>query len=95
MSFLFDELDAGIRDIVKILIDAGVETFESCQGGKGHSMHEPTVRFHGTVAAGWYALSICLDHGLPVLSIGQYWDVNENQPTGPYWQIVFRKQSSR
>jgi hypothetical protein len=88
-----DSLDEGICGIVKILDAAGVETFESCQGGPGHSMPEPTVRFHGTIAAGWRALGVCFDNGLSVLSIGQYWDVNENQPSGPYWQIVFRKRA--
>ncbi|MGH7475244.1 MAG: hypothetical protein ACRELD_03060 [Longimicrobiales bacterium] len=29
-------LDAGIRSAVRLLIDAGVETFESCEGGLGH-----------------------------------------------------------
>ena len=29
-------LDTGIEEIVNILISAGIETFESCEGGKGH-----------------------------------------------------------
>jgi hypothetical protein len=40
-------LDPGIAPAVLVLRDAGVETFESCEGGEGHSYPEPTVRFHG------------------------------------------------
>ena len=43
----YEILDSGIRDAVRILAEAGVETFESCQGGEGHAYAEPTVRFHG------------------------------------------------
>ena len=92
VSSFESQLDEGIRNTVRILIEAGVETFESCQGGPGHSMPEPTVRFHGTIAAGWHALGVCLDNGLPVLALGQYWDINERQPNGPYWQLTFRKK---
>lgn len=59
-------VDLGIIRAVKALRDNGVETFESCEGGEGHSMTEPTVRFLGEVEAGWKALSICLTYGLPV-----------------------------
>jgi hypothetical protein len=30
---------------VKVLTDHGIETFEFCEGGRGHSMPELTVRF--------------------------------------------------
>jgi hypothetical protein len=30
-------LDPGIRRYVEVLNEAGVETFESCQGGEGHA----------------------------------------------------------
>ena len=39
-------LDPEIEDIVKILREHGVETYESCQGGPGHSYPRPAVRFH-------------------------------------------------
>lgn len=38
-------LDPGIAEAVKILNRFGIETFESCQGGKGHSYPEPTFAF--------------------------------------------------
>jgi hypothetical protein len=40
-------LDEGIREFVVILIANGVETFESCEGGRGHCYAEPTIRFRG------------------------------------------------
>jgi hypothetical protein len=40
-------VDAGIEAIVRVLWSNGVETFESCEGGPGHSFLEPTVRFPG------------------------------------------------
>ena len=43
----YDSLDDGIREAVRILAEAGIETFESCQGGDGHAYSEPTIRFHG------------------------------------------------
>jgi hypothetical protein len=86
-------LDRGIEPAVRLLQAAGVETFESCEGGKGHAFPEPTIRFRGGPAAGWHALGVCLDHGLPVLHLRRVWDVlDRNDPTGPHWEIVFRER---
>lgn len=86
-------IDIGIVRAVKVLSDDGVETFESCQGGEGHAMPEPTVRFHGQTDAGWRALSTCLAYNLPVLTLRRRWDVTPTgEPSGPYWEIVFRHQ---
>ena len=46
-------LDVGIAPFVLVLMDAGIETFESCQGGAGHSYPVPTVRFHGKRGEGF------------------------------------------
>jgi hypothetical protein len=54
------ELDAGIRRAVLILRSAGVETFESCEGGPGHAFPDPTIKFHGGAWAGYRALRIQL-----------------------------------
>jgi hypothetical protein len=62
-------LDAGIRDAVEILVAGGIETFESCQGGKGHSSPEPVIRFYGDRSEGFKALAIALQHGFPVSAI--------------------------
>jgi len=87
------KLDPGIERAVGLLQGAGVETFESCEGGAGHTYTEPTVRFRGTPEAGWRALGVCLAYGLPVLALRRVWYVlDRNEPTGPDWEIVFRRQ---
>jgi hypothetical protein len=86
-------LDLGIRRAVEVLKAAGIETFESCEGGKGHAYTEPTVRFHGTPEAGWRAVGACLAYGLPVLALRRVWYVLDlNEPTGPDWELVFRER---
>lgn len=87
---IFDPpLDKGIEREVMTLKDAGVETFESCEGGKGHAYLEPTVRFHGERAEGFRALAVALQYGLKVRSLRRIWPVNDGEPTGPWWEIVF------
>lgn len=88
-------LDGGIRKAVELLQSSGIETFESCEGGLGHTYPEPTVRFHGTPEAGWRAMGICLTHGLPILALRRIWlMLDANEPTGPYWEITFRRRLS-
>jgi hypothetical protein len=84
-------LDPGIRAYVERLQESGIETFESCEGGPGHAYPEPTVRFYGTPEAGWRAVGICLAYGLPIQFLRRIWYVlDRNEPSGPYWEIVFR-----
>jgi hypothetical protein len=88
-------IDLGIVRAVKVLLDDGIETYESCEGGEGHAMPRPTVRFHGEASAGWRALSTCLTYDLPVADLARRWDVTPTgEPTGPYWEIVFQKTLS-
>lgn len=82
-------LDPGIREAVEVLRRAGIETFESCQGGPGHAMPEPTVRFHGERNEGFRALTAALDAGLPVAVLNREWPVLDGEPTGPYWSMTF------
>ena len=87
------KLDPGIRRAVERLQAAGIETFESCEGGRGHAFTEPTIRFHGTPEAGWRALAVCLAYALPVLCLRRVWYVQDsNEPTGPDWEVVFRER---
>jgi len=85
-------IDAGVARYVSVLRDAGVETYESCEGGPGHCAPEPTVWFHGTRAGGWRALCAALDVDLPVLELRRVWPINDGEPTGPCWAIVFRRK---
>jgi len=84
------KIDPGIARAVAILQERGVETFESCEGGPGHAFPEPTIRFHGPPAAGPRALSVCMDYGLPVMALRRVWYLENNEPTGPKWELTFR-----
>lgn len=86
-------IDPQIAPVVRILLQGGVETFESCQGGPGHAFPEPTVRFHGQLEAGFRALAIAICHNLPVCSLRQYWDVTDKVPVGPNWEMTFSPPS--
>ena len=85
----YDSLDDGIREVVRLLCEGGVETFESCQGGEGHSYLEPTIRFAGERQDGFSALAIALSARLKVKALRRIWLVQDDEPTGPYWEIVF------
>jgi hypothetical protein len=86
-------LDRGIAAAVERLQANGIETFQSCEGGPGHARAEPTISFHGTPEAGWRAVAVCIDHGLPIRSLCRVWDVlDTNEPTGPHWEITFRQR---
>jgi len=85
-------LDSGIAQAVMILRGGDVETFESCEGGPGHSFPEPAVRFHGGIGEGYRALGIALTNGLPVSELRRAWSFDEGAIVGPYWELVFRKK---
>ena len=82
-------LDAGIAHVVVTLRRAGVETFESCEGGRGHAYPDPTVRFHGGQAEGLRALSTAIAAGLPVAELRRVWVVLDQEPSGPWWELTF------
>ena len=86
-----DGLDVGIARAVRLLMEHGVETYESCQGGAGHCYPEPTVRFHGQREAGFHALAVAQTYALPVAKIGRIWNVIDGEPTGPHWEMVFSR----
>jgi hypothetical protein len=82
-------LDGGISAYVEALGAAGVETFESCEGGADHAYPEPTVRFHGGRGEGFRALAIALQHGFQVCSLRRTWPLVDGEPTGPWWELTF------
>jgi hypothetical protein len=84
------EIDPGVRRWVLILRQAGVETFESCQGGPDHAMPEPTIKFFGSPWAGYHAFAVAMDNGMPVLSLRYAYGVNNGQLEGPWWEMTFR-----
>ncbi len=82
-------LDLGIRKAVEVLFQAGIETFDSCQGGQGHTYPEPTVRFHGDRSEGYRAYAAVLQAGLPVGGLKRVWSVVDDELTGPWWELTF------
>ena len=86
-------LDKGIRRYVEILVSNGIETYESCEGGRGHAYPEPTIRFYGEIAEGFRALAIAIENGLPVDEIRRFWSVQDLQPVGPDWAITFSEKA--
>lgn len=82
-------LDPGIAAAVRILMAAGIETFESCQGGPGHCFAAPTVRFRGHRDQGFHALAVAQANGLLVVDLRRTWSIVEGEPTGPHWELVF------
>ena len=87
-----DILDAGITNAVNTLRAAGVETYESCEGGADHTFARPTIRFHGTRMCGHLALGLAIKHCWPVTSLARIWTVADGEVTGPSWEMVFDDQ---
>jgi hypothetical protein len=85
-------IDPGILGALEVLREAGIETFESCQGGEGHAYPEPTIRFHGHPSEGFRAYAIALANGIDVLALRRVWDVLDQELTGPWWEITLRGQ---
>jgi hypothetical protein len=89
---LFDPpIDESIYKAVTVLQSAGIETFESCEGGPSHAYPEPTVRFHGDQAEGFRALAAAMRGGLSVAELRRVWPLLDGEPTGPWWELTFAK----
>ena len=82
-------LDEGVRLYVETLAAEGVETFESCEGGRGHTFPVPTIRFHGQRDEGFRALAVALQHGFPVSDLRRVWSIEDGEPVGPNWELAF------
>jgi hypothetical protein len=82
-------LDKGIEREVRVLRAGGVETFESCQGGEGHSYLEPTVRFHGEYAEGFRAYAVARENGLRVSELRRVYSAGDGELRGPWWEMTF------
>ena len=89
-ELILSGVDDGIRDAVRVLLDAGVETIESCQGGADHAFPEPTIRFNGNNVEGFRAFAAAVTRGLRVYSLRRVYAVVEGELSGPWWEIVFR-----
>ena len=84
-------LDPGIERAVLVLRGAGIETYESCEGGAGHAFAEPTVRFHGTHSEGYKAVAVAMENGLNVYELRRVWSIIDGELDGPFWELTFNK----
>ncbi len=82
-------LDKGIERFVLILRENGIETYESCEGGKGHAYLEPSIRFEGDRSEGFKALAIAMQHAFPVNCLRRLWYMQDEEPVGPVWEMTF------
>jgi len=81
--------DAGIRDAMRLMCAGDFETYESCQGGNGHSYAEPTIAFHGGPSEGFRALAWLRSFGVIPTDLRRVWTIEDGEPHGPYWNVVF------
>ena len=82
-------LDKGIEREVLILAEGGIETYESCEGGPGHSYPEPAVRFYGERSEGFKALAIALQNDFKPSHLRRFWNIIDGEPVGPDWEMTF------
>lgn len=82
-----DLLDPKIAKYVNILRKHGVYTYESCQGGEGHSYPYPAIRFSGEDHEGFRELAIALCHNFPIDELCRVWDIINREPVGPKWEM--------
>jgi len=82
-------IDPLIRPYVETLCEQGIETCQSCQGGKGHAYEFPTIEFWGDRSQGWRALAIAVEKNWPVVSLLRQWDLEDGEPIRPVWVLRF------
>lgn len=86
-------LDRDISYAVKVLSEAGIETYESCEGGDGHAFTEPTIRFYGDKSEGYRAAAIALQLSLPLFELRRFWTVIGLELSGPNWEMTFHPKT--
>ena len=86
------EVDPGIAPVVSILRQNGVETFQSCEGGPGHSSQEPYVDFLGGHGAGPLAIGVALTYGMPISELRRVWNVLRYELDGPIWRLTLTRR---
>ena len=102
-----DGLDPGIREIVRTIRNAGIDTLSSCEGRDDPAYHPnrdgphhgdwPYVILNGTSPDAFIALGAALKEGLPIRSIEQSWFVYPEAPgvpVGPQWRITFWQKAT-
>lgn len=101
MSVPYDEIEAGIRPIVRVLNEAGIDTFASCEGHGGDT--RPWVNCGISDDYGVEDIvSVLVDNWIGGFSVSEVWFIRNNTtPFNKYhknkhyhhWSIWFWKQS--
>lgn len=88
-------LDPGIRFAVRVLHAVGIETCQSCEGGKGHCYEGPTVDLHAGSyrdTTGFSAVDALAVYGLEPVSLALFWHLDPlGYPFERLWRIVLRR----
>ena len=92
-------LDPLIAPYVRLLNEHGIETVESCQMTDGHmdglpGDGLPWIDFRGDAGAGYRAVGVALEFGLPVVRLIREWSVLDHALDGPVWRIKFKPFSN-
>ena len=87
IAYADGRLDRGIKRVVEALQGEGIDTYESCEGGTGHTYPYPAVRFRGTYGDGFKALAVAYDFGFPVKRLNRFWRILDGEPEGPDWEL--------
>ena len=87
-------LDPGIAHAVAVLRAAGLETFKCCGATPDHARSERTVCFYGSRDDGYRALAAALQGGVRVSVLRKSWQIVDDEPTGPHWEMVFANDPS-
>ena len=92
-EIFYQGLDKGIRFAVRILHAKGLETCQSCQGGRGHAYDHPTIDLiaSGNDSWGFAAISALNDYGLPIRDVSLVWNLENGLPYEKLWRITFWK----
>ena len=87
--------DPGIARPVCLLQQAGIDTVQSCEGGKGHSTHEPTIWFRGKKKEAKFVLKMAIELSWPISRVLREWNpvgINGQQSyIEKTWAIEFYK----
>ena len=79
----YDDIDPGMRDLIRTLFESGFYTHESCQGGPGHARPLPTVLINRQHDLKSDIKPFLKKHGYRIFCVskGQYDRIN------PFWRI--------
>lgn len=83
----WNEIDPGIASAVRALDFYGIETFESCQGGEGHSAEKPSIWFRGDDHAGLWAVWLLSSLKFKVEELSRHWNPDHGVPREPFWKV--------